>query len=101
MPPFRNPFSTRKPASANGLEPGDDENVRPVSNGTAVADGQATKPSVALNIKGNRDEPNEFKLSGKFPSSQPPYQRTNADLSSAVNDSGVYLPVSSAFCDQI
>jgi hypothetical protein len=65
MPPFRNPFSTRKPASANGLEPGNDENVRPLSNDATGADGQATKPSVALSIKGNRDEPNEFKLSGK------------------------------------
>jgi hypothetical protein len=66
MPPFRNPFSIRKPVSANGLESGNDENIRPSSNTATVADGQVTKPSVALNIKGNGDDPNEFKLGGKF-----------------------------------
>jgi hypothetical protein len=71
MPPFRNPFSTRKPASANGLEPVNDENARPLSNGASVADSQETRPSVALSIKGNRDEPNEFKLSGKVPNRKP------------------------------
>ena len=63
MPPFRNPFSVRKPTT-NGLESVNDENARPLSNG-AFTDGQTPKPSVALNIKGNRDEPNEFKLSGE------------------------------------
>jgi hypothetical protein len=64
MPPFRNPFSVRKPT--NDLEPVNDENARPLSNG-APADGQTPKPSIALSIKGNRDEPNEFKLSGEVP----------------------------------
>ncbi len=64
MPPFRNPFSTRKPAATTGLEPVNDENARPLSNG---ATDQAAKPSLALSIKGNKEEPNEFKLSGMVP----------------------------------
>jgi hypothetical protein len=70
MPPFRNPFSTRKPNSTNGLDSVNDENARPLPNGASVPDGQAARPSVALSIKGNRDEPNEFKLSGEVPSRQ-------------------------------
>ena len=69
MPPFRNPFSTKKPTSTSGLEPVNDENARPLSNGSSVADGQPPKSSLALNVKGSREEPNEFKLSGK--ASQP------------------------------
>ena len=79
MPPFRNPFSTRKPATTNGLEPINDENARPLSNGAFVADGPAQKQSVALSIKGNRDEPNEFKLSGKLSNQSPNVQRIDAD----------------------
>ena len=71
MPPFRNPFSVKKPTT-NGLEPVNDENAPPLSN-SAVADGQMPKPSVALSIKGNRDEPNEFKLSGEVPKHSPHY----------------------------
>ena len=93
MPPFRNPFSTKKPSTANGLEPVNDENVRPLSNGVSTADGQPPRPSVALSIKGNRDEPNEFKLSGEFPTHSLTSQHFNANHSQAVNDSGVYLPV--------
>lgn len=93
MPPFRNPFSTKKPSAANGLEPVNDENARPLSNGASAADGQTPRPSVALSIKGNRDEPNEFKLSGEFPNYSLTSQHFNADHSQAVNDSGIYLPV--------
>jgi hypothetical protein len=75
MPPFRNPFSVKKPTT-NGLEPVNDENAGPLSNG-AFADDQTPKPSVALSIKGNRDEPNEFKLSGEFPKHSPHFTSKN------------------------
>ena len=75
MPPFRNPFSTRKPPAVNGLEPVNDENAPPLSNGASAAEGQTLRPSVALSIKGNRDEPNEFKLSGEFPNHRLTSQR--------------------------
>jgi len=71
MPPFRNPFSSRKPPT-NGLESINDENARPLSNGATE---QAPKPSLALGTKSDKEQPDEFKLS-------------------AVNDSGVYLPPS-------
>ncbi|MCJ1240659.1 hypothetical protein MMC14_008663 [Varicellaria rhodocarpa] len=83
MPPFRNPFG-RKPPPSNGVntpvQPGQDENKPPTStNGVgqsqAGTDSTGSRTSSALNIKPNKDEPNEFKLS-------------------VVNDSGVYLPPS-------
>ena len=64
MPPFRNPFSARKPATPTGVDPVNDENARPASDDATTSNG-LSKPSVALSIKGSREEQqNEFKLSG-------------------------------------
>ena len=67
MPPFRNPFNKRPPV--NGLTPAQDENVRP-SLGAGGDDASqkssyaGSRASSALSIK-KKDEPNEYKLSGK------------------------------------
>ena len=61
MPPFRIPFTSKKPPISNGLNPSDEA-------GDAVEDANTPykdRPSLALGIKGNREEPNEFKLSGE------------------------------------
>jgi len=71
MPPFRIPFTSKKPATANGVDPFSEVKTPADDANTPHKD----RPSLALGIKGSREEPNEFKLS-------------------AVNDSGVYLPPS-------
>jgi hypothetical protein len=96
MAPFRMPFSTRKGPITNGLEPNNDENARPGSNGVAIG-----KDSLALGSKSVKDEPNEYKMSGQsLKQIQPPTGQlalsigVETDKSSvAVNDSGIYLPV--------
>jgi hypothetical protein len=68
MPPFRNPFG-KKPPVVNGT-PVQDENVRPslgvtgdqASQKSSYADSRA---SSSLSIKGRKEEPSEYKLSGK------------------------------------
>lgn len=68
MPPFRNYFS-RKTGVTNGAETASDESARPASRNGAEKDLQrpglvGIKPTSALSIKGAKDEPNEYKLSG-------------------------------------
>lgn len=63
MPPFRNYF-TKRPASTNPLEP-NDENQRPGIKGAEKSDVATEARSSALSIKGTREEPNEYKMSGK------------------------------------
>ncbi|ERF74642.1 hypothetical protein EPUS_00772 [Endocarpon pusillum Z07020] len=58
MAPFRMPFSNRRGPVTNGLEPNNDENARPATNGATVG-----KDSVALASKSARDQPNEYKMS--------------------------------------
>lgn len=58
MAPFRMPFTTRKGPTTNGLEPMNDENARPDSNGVGIG-----KDSVALASKDAKNEPNEYKMS--------------------------------------
>ncbi|KAI1616597.1 hypothetical protein EDD37DRAFT_70529 [Exophiala viscosa] len=70
MPPFRMPFSSRRPTVPS--EP-NDENARPSSKDASSP--YKEKPSLALGVKEKQEEPNEFKLS-------------------SVNDSGEYLPPS-------
>ncbi|EXJ85210.1 hypothetical protein A1O3_05885 [Capronia epimyces CBS 606.96] len=72
MPPFRMPFSSKRPMVTT--EPVD-ENARPTSNDGHVTSPYRDKPSVALGVKERREAPDEFKLS-------------------SVNDSGEYLPPS-------
>jgi len=72
MPPFRMPFTSRRP---NLSVETNDENARPAPNDGNIASPYRDKPSLALGIKEKREEPNEFKLS-------------------SVNDSGEYLPPS-------
>jgi len=68
MPPFRNPFG-KKPPAVNGTSV-QDENVRPslaftgdqASQKSSYAD---SRTSSSLSIKGRKDEPSEYKLSGK------------------------------------
>ncbi|KAK6376152.1 uncharacterized protein PV06_02105 [Exophiala oligosperma] len=72
MPPFRMPFTSRRPVTN---EPTSDENARPTSMDGLISSPYRDKPSLALGLKEKRAEPNEFKLS-------------------SVNDSGEYLPPS-------
>ena len=70
MPPFRNPFNKRTPV--NGAAATEDENVRPsLSIGGDDASRKSSytgsRASSALSIK-KKDEPNEYKLSGKHTS---------------------------------
>ena len=104
MPPFRNYFS-RKTGVTNGPETSSDENARPTSHNGAEKDPSrpslaGSKPTSALGIKGSKDEPNEYKLSGMscavrlWARIRPHVSRLSADDALAVvNDSGVYLPV--------
>lgn len=104
MPPFRNYFS-RKTGVTNGPETVSDENTPPTSRNGAEKDlsrpGLAgTKPTSALSIKGNKEEPNEYKLSGTFGAvrlcahqDQPCGDGLLTTFYAVVNDSGVYLPV--------
>ena len=67
MPPFRNPFNKRPPV--NGVTSTQDENVRPSlevgGDGASQRSSYAgSRASSALSIK-KKDEPNEYKLSGK------------------------------------
>lgn len=66
MPPFRIPFTSRRPVVPNGVETASDENARPASHDSNVSSPyteRREKPSLALGIKERHDEPNEFKLS--------------------------------------
>lgn len=58
MAPFRMPFTNRRGPVTNGLEPNNDENARPGTNGAPVG-----KDSIALASKNARDQPNEYKMS--------------------------------------
>lgn len=95
MPPFRNPFG-KKPPVVNGALV-QDENVRP---SLGVAGDQASqkssyagsRASSSKSITGRKEEPSEYKLSGREPSMKP-LNAANQDVT-VVNDSGVYLPVS-------
>ncbi|KIW95342.1 uncharacterized protein Z519_03926 [Cladophialophora bantiana CBS 173.52] len=74
MPPFRMPFTSKRPAAP--IETTNDENARPNSfDGNVKSPYSRDKPSLALGVKEKTVEPNEFKLS-------------------SVNDSGEYLPPS-------
>lgn len=103
MPPFRNYFS-RKTGVTNGPETASDENARPASRNGTEKDASrpgllGSKPTSALSIKGNKDEPNEYKLSGmlvayNFARTRRTVSQLDADeVLAVVNDSGVYLPV--------
>ncbi|EHY55531.1 hypothetical protein HRR83_009474 [Exophiala dermatitidis] len=74
MPPFRMPFTSKRPTVTTTAEPVD-ENSRPTSHDGNVTSPYKEKPSLALGMKERREAPNEFKLS-------------------SVNDSGEYLPPS-------
>ena len=99
--PIRNPFSKR-PDVQTGLQPPSEDYVRPLSqNGTKPTfekvDTVGSKASSAMSIKSGRSqEPAEYKMSGMFCD----FGRKSAGLidhlpQTVVNDSGVYLPVSS------
>lgn len=60
MPPFRMPFTSRRPAVASESN---DENARPSSKDSHATNPYKEKPSLALGIKEKQEEPNEFKLS--------------------------------------
>lgn len=103
MPPFRNPFG-RKAAVPNGVSTVQDENARPASTNDSDKDSQRasyenSRASSSLSIKGRKEEPTEYKLSGKlfrFARSVRVPACSNhqvANLLLVVNDSGVYLPV--------
>jgi hypothetical protein len=61
MPPFRIPFTSKKPTASNGLDPLNGAD-RPVDDANTP---HKDRPSLALGIKSSREEPNEFKLSGE------------------------------------
>lgn len=73
MPPFRIPFTSKKPV-ANVVSVGD-ENTRPATHDSHTSSPYQSKSSLALNFKEKKEEPNEFKLS-------------------AVDSEGQYLPPS-------
>ncbi|RMZ75687.1 hypothetical protein DV738_g5322, partial [Chaetothyriales sp. CBS 135597] len=60
MPPFRIPFTNRRPI--NGTAP-NDENARPAAPNQSLSSPYQSKSSLALNTKECGEEPNEFKLS--------------------------------------
>jgi len=78
MPPFRLPFSSKRPTI--NTDPAIDENARPTPNDANVASPYRDKPSLALGLKEKRIEPNEFKLSCMRPIRPRPV-RTEANLS--------------------
>lgn len=102
MPPFRS-FFPKKTAPTYGVEPSNDENAKPPSTVTDKADLQTEKRSNALNIKGSREEPNEYKMSGRWrevsqvarslPRKLFGITRCSSFGSIVVNDNGEYLPV--------
>ncbi len=59
MPPFRMPFTSRRPVATDVA----DENARPTSMDQSVTSPYKDKPSLALGIKEKRADLNEFKLS--------------------------------------
>ncbi|KAK5378704.1 hypothetical protein LTR11_004399 [Exophiala xenobiotica] len=59
MPPFRMPFTSRRPVATDVA----DENARPTSRDQSVTSPYKDKPSLALGIKEKRADLNEFKLS--------------------------------------
>lgn len=102
MPPFRNPF-VKKPPVTNSATFVGDENTRPAAaNGfeknLSRPDYAGSRASSALSIKAGKQEPREFKLSGRLGHlfSQPLVFA--ADAGAVVNDSGVYLPVQFPQC---
>ena len=71
MPPFRNPFG-KKPPVVNGSVV-QDENTRPplsvLGDQASQKSSQAgSRASSSLSIKPRKEEPSEYKLSGKLPS---------------------------------
>ena len=65
----------------NGTGPLNDENARPVSQGAEVSSPyNKDKPSIALNVKERKQEPNEFKLSC-MQHPMPPHCDTTANIS--------------------
>ncbi|KAI9819830.1 MAG: hypothetical protein M1827_006399 [Pycnora praestabilis] len=108
--PIRNPF---RKAGATTLESYQDENNKPTSyngrdSGFEETEVAGAKPSSALDIRNNKDESNEYKLSGESPVpasaslrsklkyGYEKYGEVNTMLfvHIVVNDSGVYLPPS-------
>lgn len=68
MPPFRNPFG-RKPPVVNGATAVQNENTPPTKlsgdDASQRSDYASSRASSSLSIK-KRDEPSEYKLSGKL-----------------------------------
>ena len=65
MAPFRNPFGKK----VNGVAV-QDENKPPGAVGTTRPDLLSSRTGSGLSLKTKKEEPNEFKLSGKFNSTQ-------------------------------
>ena len=70
MPQFRIPFTSRKGPFVNDTEV-TDENARPVAADAKNTNSPySSKPSLALGVRGKREETNEFKLSCLLPASR-------------------------------
>jgi hypothetical protein len=79
MPPFRMPFTSKRPTAPTEAV---DENLRPNSVDSKVQSPYGKeKPSLALGIKEKKIEPNEFKLSCTRPPSLPHCRRSEANCS--------------------
>lgn len=65
MPPFRIPFTNRRPVSGPNIGPVDVDNEYRTTNGTDIKSPYRDKPSLALDVKGDKTAPNEFKMSCK------------------------------------
>ena len=65
MPPFRIPFTSKKPVP-NGVDV-NDENTRPASHGSGAASPYQSKSSLALNVKEKKENSLEYKLSCMLP----------------------------------
>ena len=63
MAPFRNPFG--KKIGVNGV-PVQDENRPPIAVSTTRPALSSSQTGSGLSLKTKKEEPNEFKLSGKF-----------------------------------
>jgi len=99
--PIRNPFAKR-PDVQVGLQPPSENNVRPLSqNSTRLTfervDTVGSKSSSAMSIKSSRSqEPVEYKMSGiRLAPLDEREMLIDHLFKLVVNDSGVYLPVSS------
>lgn len=109
--PLRNPFkkTTETVPGARPVLGEDGHPVRP--DGFEEAQVVGSKPITAQNVKGIREDPNEYKLSGELtfikvkrwhPSAVESvyeariqsFPQADTTLIAVVNDSGVYLPVS-------